>query len=81
MKVAIADVDKTVGQTAAAELEENHGSGRVLFLECDVASNEMLKGKATAAVSPSVELKCHPWDTESLSKNIDTAQCLHINIL
>ncbi|CAN9501155.1 unnamed protein product [Ophioblennius macclurei] len=50
-KVAIVDVDKSEGESLKEDLVKKHGSGKALFLECDVTSEDQF----TAAFGKAVE--------------------------
>ncbi|XP_061595144.1 15-hydroxyprostaglandin dehydrogenase [NAD(+)] [Cololabis saira] len=42
-KVAILDVNETAGQSLVEALNKQHGSGKTVFLKCDVESEEQIK--------------------------------------
>ncbi|KAG5843270.1 hypothetical protein ANANG_G00149010 [Anguilla anguilla] len=42
-KVAMLDINETVGKTAKADFDKEYGEDRTVFLKCDVTSEEQLK--------------------------------------
>ncbi|KAM6907464.1 15-hydroxyprostaglandin dehydrogenase [NAD(+)] [Xenentodon cancila] len=49
-KVAILDVNETAGHSLEEALNKQHGSGKTLFLKCDVESDEQIKAAFQKAV-------------------------------
>lgn len=49
-KVCVADIDTEQGQTTVAELQANHGEGNVIFVSCNVTSDDDFKGVWDATV-------------------------------
>ena len=45
MKVAILDVKREKGLQLLERLERQYGSGKVVFITCDVTSKSQMKGK------------------------------------
>lgn len=51
MQVALLDINETAGKSLTQTLEDQYGQGRALFLNCNVESEEMVKGNPLGAAN------------------------------
>lgn len=76
-QVALIDVNESAGRSLVGVLEKEFGPDRVLFLSCDVESEEKLKGLILSSslrhnhksVKPESQIQIHQLRQRKITKN------------